>query len=137
MPAINNPGAATTALRKRADAVAPGMFEADLRQLKFLAREWEKARAEAEAGGGSSSGILRDLMREFGLQLRATSSAVRDEEEKALNRLVEIDWKAEMELAVAEQGPPQEVLVSEPDTGGGGGGRVVPVVPAEPGKEQV
>ena len=66
------------------------MFEADVRVLFFLAGEWHRAvRTQDE-------GALRDVRREFGLQFRATSGAVREAEEAAADRVVEIDWKAEM-----------------------------------------
>ena len=99
MPAVNTPTAVVTALRRRANLVAPDVFEADLRLLSFLAKQWQSA----VAPGSEQRGVVRDVMREFGLNFRATSAAVRVAEEAALNRLVEVDWRAEMDAAVEAQ----------------------------------
>ena len=94
---LYNPTAAVTALRKRAEAIAPGTFEAEVRLLFFLAREWMDARV---AAGGENTGVVRDMAREFGLAFRATTSAVRDLENELASRVAVVDWKAEMEAAV-------------------------------------
>ena len=88
------PTAAVTALRKRAEAVAPGAFEDDVRLLFFLAREWHNAK------GADDDGTLRDARREFGLQYRFTKARVLELENQLAERAQVVDWKAEMEAAV-------------------------------------
>ena len=84
------PSASVTALRRRAEAVAPGTFEAEIRVLFYLAGEWHKAVKTQDDGS------LRDVRREFGLQFRATSGAVREMENELAARVVERNWKAEL-----------------------------------------
>ena len=92
---LYNPTAATTALRKRAEAVAAGGFEAEIRHLFFLAAEWRKAAADDDAG------LRRDMAREFGLQFRATVAAVRAAEDQLAAGLETTDWKAAMKSHIA------------------------------------
>ena len=93
---VRNPTDAIRSLSVRAEAVAPGAFEADVRHLFFLARRLETAVKNGDEGAE------RDATREFGLQFRATGAAVLRVEEAAAARVAEVvDWKAEMEAAVA------------------------------------
>ena len=83
-----SPTGATTALAKRAEAAAPGAFEAQIRFLFFLARRvTEQTGLEGEALA----------VREFGIQFRKTAERVEAAEAAALSDLDDIDWKAEME----------------------------------------
>ena len=96
---VRNPTDAIRSLSVRAEAVAPGAFEADVRHLFFLARRLEAAVRAGEEGAE------RDATREFGLQFRATAGAVLRVEEAAAARVVEVvDWKAEMDRAVSGAG---------------------------------
>lgn len=96
---LYTPSGAITALRQRAEAVAPGAFEADVRLLFFLAGRLHQAVEMQDAGSE------RDATREFNLQFRATLKSVRELEEAEARKLAEaekleslvMDWKAEME----------------------------------------
>ena len=69
----HSPVAACRRLGERAERVAPGVFEGELRHLRWLAERLVVAERDDLLGVEGASGRLRDFTREFGLMLRNVS----------------------------------------------------------------
>ena len=103
----HSPVNAVSRLAKRCKALGTDRFQADLAHLAWLAKQ------VVEAERGLSDG-LRDAVREFGLQFRATCKAITEYEDAVLAKasqepvvLSDQDWK----LQVIEGGTAEAVSV--------------------------
>ena len=102
----HSPVNATSRLAKHCKTLGTDRFSADLAHLAWLAKQ------VVEAERGLSEG-LRDAVREFGLQFRATTKAVAEYEDAMLAKasqepavLSDADWK----LQVIEGGGQEQAV---------------------------